>query len=107
MALKPPPDKTPGIERGVSPSRLQEVGQAEELLREPLTRAEVLARDVPWDNYRLGGLLSQQEVDQIKAYDKKTPDQKHDILDEVSSQKRERDRARTNENKKFSRMCFF
>lgn len=52
------------------------------LLAEPITRSEVLARAVPWDNYLSGGILTQPELDMLKAYDKKSLDKKSDILDD-------------------------
>lgn len=77
------PGRTPGLERGVSPSKVQEMEAAAELLAEPLARADVLTRVVPWDNYLSGGILTPEELALLKAYDKQSSDRQSDLLDEV------------------------
>eukprot|EP01105_Mastigella_eilhardi_P005503 TRINITY_DN17201_c0_g1_i1.p1 TRINITY_DN17201_c0_g1~~TRINITY_DN17201_c0_g1_i1.p1 ORF type:complete len:484 (+),score=186.80 TRINITY_DN17201_c0_g1_i1:57-1454(+) len=69
-----------GIVPSFSPSLLEQQQQQQFWLKEPLTRDEVLAREVPWDGYLRGGIISQAEVDMLKAYDKKDVHTKSEIM---------------------------
>lgn len=49
-------------------------------MKEPVTREEVLARNIPWDGYVRGALVSEQDMSLIRAFDKKEQNIKNEIL---------------------------
>lgn len=49
-------------------------------MKEPITRDEVLARNIPWDGYVRGALVSEQDMALIRAFDKKDQNIKTEIL---------------------------
>jgi len=60
------------------------LAEQESNLPEPITRSEVLDKTIPWANFVKVGLLNDSELQTILSFDKKSIDDKLDLLDEES-----------------------
>lgn len=64
-------------------SRTDALPEQDATLAEPFTRADVLARTVPWRNYAEAKLISAKDLERIQAFDKQPSDKQQDLLSDV------------------------
>ena len=59
--------------------------ESELLLAEPVTRAEILERSIPWDMYVSAKKITKEDLDLIKTFDKKPINTQYDLIDSVKN----------------------
>ena len=64
-------------------SRTDALPEQDATLVEPFTRADVLARTIPWRNYADAKLITAKELELVQAFDKQLTDKQLDMISDV------------------------